>query len=63
MSQGPARPIANNRNSQDHQQVKVFHVGLSGSDQIDLHPHLQIVAYAKKHFKIAALRAAAAAGH
>jgi len=25
----------------DHQVAKVFHVGLSGSDQIDLHPHLQ----------------------
>jgi stalled ribosome rescue protein Dom34 len=25
----------------DHQQAKVFHVGLSGADQIDLHPHLQ----------------------
>jgi stalled ribosome rescue protein Dom34 len=25
----------------DHQQAKVFHVGLSGADQIDLHPRLQ----------------------
>jgi stalled ribosome rescue protein Dom34 len=25
----------------DHQQAKVFHIGLSGADQIDLHPHLQ----------------------
>jgi stalled ribosome rescue protein Dom34 len=25
----------------DHQQAKVFHVGLSGADQVDLHPHLQ----------------------
>jgi stalled ribosome rescue protein Dom34 len=25
----------------DHQEAKVFHVGLSGTDQIDLHPHLQ----------------------
>lgn len=25
----------------DHQQAKVFHIGLSGSDQVDLHPHLQ----------------------
>ena len=25
----------------DHQVAKVFHVGLSGSDQIDLHPGLQ----------------------
>jgi stalled ribosome rescue protein Dom34 len=25
----------------DHEQAKVFHVGLTGADQIDLHPHLQ----------------------
>ena len=25
----------------DHQQAKVFHIGLSGRDQVDLHPHLQ----------------------
>ena len=25
----------------DHQQARVFHVGLSGTDQLDLHPHLQ----------------------
>jgi hypothetical protein len=25
----------------DHQEAKVFHIGLSGADQIDLHPHLQ----------------------
>ena len=25
----------------DHQEAKVFHVGRSGTDQIDLHPHLQ----------------------
>jgi stalled ribosome rescue protein Dom34 len=25
----------------DHQQAKVFNLGLSGTDQIDLHPHLQ----------------------
>jgi stalled ribosome rescue protein Dom34 len=25
----------------DHQEAKVFHIGLSGSDQVDLHPHLQ----------------------
>lgn len=25
----------------DHREAKVFHVGLSGADQIDLHPHLE----------------------
>ncbi len=25
----------------DHEQARIFHVGLSGTDQIDLHPHLQ----------------------
>jgi stalled ribosome rescue protein Dom34 len=25
----------------DHQQAKVFHIGLTGTDQVDLHPHLQ----------------------
>lgn len=25
----------------DHREAKVFHVGLTGADQIDLHPHLQ----------------------
>ena len=24
----------------DHSQAKVFHIGLSGQDEIDLHPHL-----------------------
>jgi stalled ribosome rescue protein Dom34 len=24
----------------DHSQAKVFHVGLSGQDEVDLHPHL-----------------------